>query len=812
MRRLAVLFGLVCVALALSATSAAAAEPPALGSLSISPSSVDVSSSAKTVTVSAQITSPVGVSGASVAFESPRGNQSTARASFSKVSGTATNGVWEASVLVKQYSATGTWKVSTVNLTDTEGNQVRLSSTQLEAKGFPHTVTVTGTEDNEPPQLTGLAISPPSVNVASGPQSVTVTAHITDNLSGVASASIGFRSPAGKITTGHSTFIRVSGTATNGTYEATVTFPHDGQAGPWVISTLTLADNVGNEAVLSPKRVEAKGFPASVPVGSVEDTTPPGVSSLSITPSVNTTSSPQTVTVTGQLTDNLSGVVEATIAFQSPSGKQLTQRVAFAKTSGSETNGSWEAKVPFEQFIQNGTWKVSSLNLIDNAGNEVRLTAAQLEAKSLPASVTVTSNEDTAAPVLATFSISPASVNTTSGSQTVTLTAEITDNASGFAQGNVIFISPSGAKVNTSASFVKVSGTGTKGIYEAQATFTPYVASGTWKVHNVKLVDAVGNEANISTTQLEEKGFAHSVAVTSTEDVEPPVLTALSMSPRNINTAANEQLVVLNAQVTDNLSGVAGGSVLFVSPTGKHQTEAAKFFRTSGTETSGSWEAVVQFKAASESGTWKVGSVTLEDVAENAASYSAAQLESKGFPATVTNETGAPPTVKKVRPKKGPAEGGTTVTIIGIDFVHVLGVKFGNTEANSFSVNSPGSITAVSPAGASGTVDITVTSANGASATSSHDHFKYGAPTVTRLSPESGPVAGGTTVTITGSGFLPGSGTSFSFGKLAASSVSCSSTTTCTAVSPAASKPSSVIVSATVNSKRSKTKPKFTYT
>ena len=57
-------------------------------------------------------------------------------------------------------------------------------------------------------------------------------------------------------------------------------------------------------------------------------------------------------------------------------------------------------------------------------------------------------------------------------------------------------------------------------------------------------------------------------------------------------------------------------------------------------------------------------------------------------------------------------------------------------------------------------------------------------PTVTAVSPKRGPAAGGTTVTISGSGFALGSSTTIKFGAQASSSVNCTSSTRCTAVSP----------------------------
>ena len=68
-----------------------------------------------------------------------------------------------------------------------------------------------------------------------------------------------------------------------------------------------------------------------------------------------------------------------------------------------------------------------------------------------------------------------------------------------------------------------------------------------------------------------------------------------------------------------------------------------------------------------------------------------------------------PPTVKKLSVKSGPVAGGTTVVITGTEFTGATTVHFGEAEAQSFTVNSATSITAVSPPGVPGTVDVTVT-------------------------------------------------------------------------------------------------------
>ena len=64
------------------------------------------------------------------------------------------------------------------------------------------------------------------------------------------------------------------------------------------------------------------------------------------------------------------------------------------------------------------------------------------------------------------------------------------------------------------------------------------------------------------------------------------------------------------------------------------------------------------------------------------------------------------------------------MTITGTGFTGATAVDFGTTPATSFTVVSDTSITADSPAG-TGTVDVTVTTPGGTSATSPADQFTY---------------------------------------------------------------------------------------
>jgi hypothetical protein len=137
--------------------------------------------------------------------------------------------------------------------------------------------------------------------------------------------------------------------------------------------------------------------------------------------------------------------------------------------------------------------------------------------------------------------------------------------------------------------------------------------------------------------------------------------------------------------------------------------------------------------------TWTQGGAKLtpSDESEEGAFGASVALSSDGGTSLVGDTTEAhhvgsawaflsppTPTVSKVEPNSGPSAGGTSVTITGTNFSGVKEVRFGGTTAASFKVESATSITALSPA-RKGSVDVTVTTLGGTSATSSEDRFEY---------------------------------------------------------------------------------------
>jgi hypothetical protein len=157
----------------------------------------------------------------------------------------------------------------------------------------------------------------------------------------------------------------------------------------------------------------------------------------------------------------------------------------------------------------------------------------------------------------------------------------------------------------------------------------------------------------------------------------------------------------------------------------------------------------------------------------------------QGF--TYTAISNPPPTLTGISPASGTAAGGTAVTITGAGFIAGATVSLGGTPATGVTVVNGTSITATTPAHAAGTVNVIVTNSDTQSGTLTQG-FTYTAvsnppPTLTGISPASGTAAGGTAVTMTGTGFIAGA--TVSLGGTPATDVTVVGSTTITATTPA---------------------------
>ena len=212
--------------------------------------------------------------------------------------------------------------------------------------------------DLEEPSVVGVQPSTSGVDVSEADQSVTVRAHVTDD-TGVTSVSLWVKLGGGAANFYADWADLVEGTPRDGWWESTVEIPRYARPGTYSYAA-NLRDRMG-------RSVYGYAVPnATLEVtASVVDTERPVLRELS-------QPSPETVidvreaagelVVTAHLTDNLSGVGQATVCARPATHYQPFSRCAFLSlTSGSVLDGIWSATIPLAQGETTDKWKLSAL-------------------------------------------------------------------------------------------------------------------------------------------------------------------------------------------------------------------------------------------------------------------------------------------------------------------------------------------------------------------------------------------------------------------------------------------------------------------
>jgi hypothetical protein len=115
------------------------------------------------------------------------------------------------------------------------------------------------------------------------------------------------------------------------------------------------------------------------------------------------------------------------------------------------------------------------------------------------------------------------------------------------------------------------------------------------------------------------------------------------------------------------------------------------------------------------------------------------------------------PQITALSPSGGPITGGTHVTITGSGFTGTTNVQFGGKSVPFLRNVNDRCLTVITPPNPEGTVPLSIINAAGTGrsreAFTRFQYEEYPLPRLSGISPSSGPAAGGTLVTITGSGF-----------------------------------------------------------
>ncbi|MFH0780168.1 MAG: hypothetical protein V1928_04955 [Parcubacteria group bacterium] len=366
-------------------------------------------------------------------------------------------------------------------------------------------------EDVTAPALVDFSYEPIAVDTTAGDQSITVTFRFTDAVSGVRSAMVHFISPSG----GQYVYggaVRISGNEYDGIYQATVTFKRYCESGVWQVHYVYADDIAGNYRYVYAGELASEGYETNLAVTSEQDISSPALVDFHFEPTaIDTSESGQTVTVTLQASDGLTGVRAGSgvmVHFRSPSRMQYVYG-SCRLIDGTVNDGIFECQIPFEQNCEEGIWTVDYVYLADLIDNYVYYRASDLASLGFPAELEVASVQDVTTPALIDFDFAPTCVDVSASDQVVTATIRATDDMSGVRPGSGVmlhFIAPSGIQY-TYGSGTLVSGNELNGTYTIQIPISTFAERGTWLVHYVYLTDYNDNYRYYYESELRGAGY-----------------------------------------------------------------------------------------------------------------------------------------------------------------------------------------------------------------------------------------------------------------------------------------------------------------
>ena len=218
-------------------------------------------------------------------------------------------------------------------------------------------------------------------------------------------------------------------------------------------------------------------------------------------------------------------------------------------------------------------------------------------------------NPDNGDPVLSLVDLSPGTVDVTSGSAQMVVTATATDtggpgSATGLRRFTVAVADPTGQY-----NVVRMS-RAPSGDWVGTLTVPKWARAGTWDIAQVSMEDRIGQDAIYNRTGEEERDLSlvagvHAISVLSVIDRTPPELTSFDLSRASVDTTRH-RFVRVNARIRDDQTGVAEAGAWLVSPRGGRARDVL-LHRVP--DTAHEYRGRLRLNRWLPSGTWKVRGV-----------------------------------------------------------------------------------------------------------------------------------------------------------------------------------------------------------
>ena len=274
-------------------------------------------------------------------------------------------GNWVGRVSIPRWSPDGTWSAWSVTITDRAGNQGFWDVDALVALGFPDSVQVTSTVDNQGPRLAAFSIKPDSVDTRTHVKHIGFTVRANDPLSGVDRVFVVARNPTTS-TFADARLRKVAGTP--GTYRGSTVIPTWQGNSTWYIESVQLIDHANNVRFVSGQDLATRGLDHGFAVVSRKDTFHPVITDFGRTPSIlDLRVKDGTLSIRLRAQDKGAGVDSVEVDFGTPA--VLGGILNLHRASGTASDGIWVGKVVVSRCQAVGHKWLLSVLLRDGSGN-----------------------------------------------------------------------------------------------------------------------------------------------------------------------------------------------------------------------------------------------------------------------------------------------------------------------------------------------------------------------------------------------------------------------------------------------------------
>jgi hypothetical protein len=513
-----------------------------------------------------------GFNSGSISFRSTSSGQTRSLSlSRSNLQGSTLAGTLYASQQLDPSTAAGSWSLDSIDLRDSAGNSVFKNSYSPDWNTFLSSSGITQTsfqvvygpnpapgsgQDFQAPTIQGFSFDSSSLDPSQpGGAYLSTALRLADNLSGFASGSISFRSASSGQTRnlyfGKSSF---QGSTLAGTVYATQKLDPSTAAGSWSLDSIVLRDSAGNSVFKNSYSPDWNTFLSSSGITQtafqvVYGTNPapaPGIDSLAPTLQSFTLDSssldpsqPGGAFIVARIgfRDNISGVNSGYLGFSSDSGKSFNLYFGYTSTgaiiSGTALSGVALTSFQLSPNEEAGTWRLTSIYLIDNANNFLEKSSQDLDWNTFLSASGITqpsyqvayapnlppgTGPDSLAPRIQNFALDSSTLDPSrAGGAFLSGMLSFSENLSGFSSATLEYVSESGQ--SKSLVFVStniISGTNLSGTAFASSQLKANAPAGTWRLTSVSLSDKAQNYFSKNSSSSDWSTFLSSSGITQT--------------------------------------------------------------------------------------------------------------------------------------------------------------------------------------------------------------------------------------------------------------------------------------------------------